>query len=101
MCYWEIGMNMSKKFRLTKYKADKNKSYEFCQERKTIEDETDAVFQQGKRIVGNLMSSVNGSIDLGLIHKSTNCPKLDVLDCCGISIHMRVRPECKVCVGNV
>ena len=92
---------MGKKFNLNKYRADRGKSYEFCQERKTIEDDTDANLQQGKRIMGNLISNVHGSIDLGLVHKSTNCPKLDVLDCCEISVYKRVRPECKVCIGNV
>lgn len=90
---------MRGKFNLSKYGDDKGKSYKFCQERKTMEDETNTPLQQGKRIVSNMLSY--RTLDLELVKKSESCPKLDVLDCCELAIHKRTKPECKVCVGNV
>ena len=92
---------MRRKFNLSKYDADKGKSYEFCQERKTMEDETNIPYQQGKRIISNSINSIAGICEEGLIRKSEECPKLDVLDCCELAVHKRTKPECKVCVGNV
>ena len=88
------------KFNLSKYNADKDKSYKFCQERKTMEDETNASHQQGKRMVSNYINSVVGTVEEDLIRKSEECPKLDVLDCCKLAIHVRTKPECEVCIGN-
>lgn len=92
---------MRRKFNLSKYDADKGKSYKFCQERKTMEDETNTELQQGKKLLSNLISRVHSDMDIDLLKKSESCKELDVLDCCKLSPFIRTKPECKVCVGNV
>lgn len=102
MYYWEVRViDMGNKFNLSKYNADKGKSYKFCQERKTIEDETNTELQQEKKIVSNLINRVHGGIDMDLLKKSEKCKELDILDCCGLSPFIRTKPECSVCIGNI
>lgn len=92
---------MRRKFNLSKYDDDKGKSYKFCQERKTMEDETNAELQQGKKMMEHLVNTIHGDMDVDLLKRSERCKELDILDCCELAVHKRTKSECKVCVGNV
>jgi hypothetical protein len=92
---------MAKKFSINKYKKDKGKSYKFCQERKTMEDDNNTQHKKVMKSLDNTIDVLFRGADVALVEKSKNCKELDILDCCTIKPHNRTKPECKVCSGNV
>ena len=94
---------MSGKFNLSKYQADKEKSYKFCQKHRTVKEDVDASTRQLSNRLDRLSATLfhDNAEDRDLQTLADNCPKLDILDCCKLTLHKRTKPECQVCIGNV
>ncbi|MCK5342355.1 MAG: hypothetical protein KAR20_03075 [Candidatus Heimdallarchaeota archaeon] len=92
---------MGNKFNINKYNKDKGKSYKFCQERKTMEDDNNVQHKKIVKDIDNTIDALFKGFNNELIEKSKTCKKLDMLDCCTSKQHNRTLPECKVCSGNV
>lgn len=88
-------------FNLSKYGKDRKKSYDFCQKRKSLEDDDNVQLQQGKKMMDNMASHFRGDFSIKMLRISEECDELDVLDCCSLPKFKRTKPECKVCLGNV
>ena len=94
---------MSSKFDLKRYRADKGKSYEFCKKHRTVEEDVDASTRQLSNRLNRLSAALfhDNAENQDLQTLADKCPKLDILECCELTLHKRTKPECKVCIGNV